>query len=116
MFLWVMMILGGVWLIQQVDTGGIKPLFEPTPTPTRSVESFLLEGDANFTAGDLNAAIAAYQEAVRQNPNDADTFANLARIQTYSSAFLQAGAQDLFRRLDLDRHGDGAVAAADLGA
>ncbi len=88
MFVWVMMILGGVWFIQQVTRGEIRPLFEATPTPTRAVESFLLEGDANFTAGNLDSAIAAYQEAVRVNPNDAATWSKLARIQTYSSAFL----------------------------
>ncbi len=88
MFVWVMMTLGGVWIIQQVSAGNITPLFEPTPTPTRAVESFLLEGNANFTAGNLTGSIIAYQEAVRLNPNDADTLAKLARIQTYSSAFL----------------------------
>lgn len=88
MFIWVMMMLGAVWTLQQVSRGDIKPLFQPTPTPTRSVDSYLLEGDANFTAGNLDAAIAAYQEAVRQNPNDAETWAKMARIQTYSSAFL----------------------------
>ena len=93
MFVWVMMILGGVWFIQQVTTGEIKPLFQATPTPTRAVESFLLEGDANFKAGNLNNAIAAYREAVRVNPNDADTWAKLARIETYSSAFLITNAE-----------------------
>src|SRR4030095_10108097 len=88
MFIWVMMILGGIWLIQQVNRGEIKPLFEPTPTPTRSVNSFLLEGDANFTAGDVGGAITAYQEALEINPNDAQTWAKLARIQAYSSEFL----------------------------
>ena len=93
MFVWVMMILGGVWFIQQVTTGEIKPLFQATPTPTRAVESFLMEGDANFTAGNLNSAIAAYREAVRVNPNDSDTWAKLARIETYSSAFLITNAE-----------------------
>ena len=88
MFLWVVMILGGVWMLQQLNKGEIKPLFEPTPTPTRAPESFLLEGKADFTAGKLNAAILAYQEALKVNPNDAETWAELARIQTYSSAFL----------------------------
>lgn len=27
MFLWVVMILGGVWILQQLDKGEIKPLF-----------------------------------------------------------------------------------------
>lgn len=88
MFLWVVMILGGVWMLQQLDKGEIKPLFEPTPTPTRAPASYLMEGDTNFTAGNLNAAILAYQEALELNPNDAETWAKLARIQTYSSAFL----------------------------
>jgi len=99
MFLWVMMILGGIWMIQKLTTGEIKPLFEPTPTPTRAVESFLLEGEANFTAGNLNNAITAYQEAVRVNPNDAVTWAKLARIQTYSSAFLITNAEKKERLL-----------------
>ncbi len=88
MFLWVIMILGGVWILQQVDKGEIKPLFEPTPLPTRAAMSYLEEGDAQFTAGNLTAAILAYQEALRVDPDDAQTWAKLARIQTYSSAFL----------------------------
>jgi tetratricopeptide (TPR) repeat protein len=88
MFLWVVMILGGVWMLQQLDRGDIKPLFDPTTTPTRAPESYLLEGKAEFTAGNLNAAILAFQEALKVNPNDAKTWAELARIQTYSSAFL----------------------------
>ena len=88
MFLWVVMILGGIWILQQLDRGEIKPLFQATPIPTRAAASYLGEGDANFTAGNLTASILAYQEALRLNPNDAQTWAKLARIQTYSSAFL----------------------------
>ena len=88
MFLWVVMILGGVWILQQVDRGEIKPLFESTAIPTRAAASYLEEGDADFKAGNVTAAILAYQEALRMNPNDAQTWAKLARIQTYSSAFL----------------------------
>jgi tetratricopeptide (TPR) repeat protein len=100
MFLWVMMILGGVWLIQQVNRGDIKPLFEPTPTPTRSVDSFILEGNANFTAGNLGGAITAYQEALRQNPNNVEIRWRLARIQTYSSAFLITNNERKVRLLE----------------
>jgi len=88
MFFWVVMILGGVWMLQQMDKGEIRPLFQATATPTRAPESYLQEGNANFTAGNLNAAILAYQEALELNPNDAQTWAKLARIQTYSSTFL----------------------------
>ena len=88
LFFLIVMILGGVWLIRQVDQGDVKPLFLPTATPTRFAESYALEGDAQFTAGDMDAAIVAYQEAVRVDPNNAEVWAKLARIQTYSSALL----------------------------
>ena len=88
MFIWVVMILGGVWLLQQMDQGEIQPLFQATAVPTRAVASYLEEGDAQFTAGNLTAAILAYQEALRLNPNDPQTWAKLARIQTYSSSYL----------------------------
>jgi tetratricopeptide (TPR) repeat protein len=88
MFLWVVMILGGIWMLQQMNKGAIQPLFLPTPLPTRSVVSYILEGDANFSTGQVAAAITAYREAVAINPNDAETWWKLARIQTYSSSFL----------------------------
>jgi len=106
MFVWVMMILGGVWFIQQVTRGDIKPLFQVTPTPTRSVGSLLLEGDAEFSAGNLNAAITSYQQVVDVDPNNAKTWADLARIETYSSAFLITDAdkkQRLLQALDSAR-------------
>ncbi len=88
MFFWVVLILGGVWLIRAVSAGDIKPLFQPTPTPTRFATSYALEGDAQFTAGKLDDAITAYRQAAKVDPNKADILAQLARIQTYSSAML----------------------------
>jgi tetratricopeptide (TPR) repeat protein len=88
MFFWVVLILGGIWLIRQVETGNVKPLFQATPTATRTANSYAMEGDAQFTAGQLNAAITAYGEAVRVDPNNADVWAKLARIQAYSTRLL----------------------------
>lgn len=99
MFLWVVMILALVWMLQQMNKGEIQPLFLPTPTPTRSSGSHALEGDANFTSGKLDAAIQAYQEAVRVDPNNAEIWSKLARIQTYSSAFLITNEQKKERLL-----------------
>ena len=97
LFTLIVTILGGIWLIRQLDQGEIKPLFLPTPTPTRSIESFALEGDALFTAGNLDGAITAYREAVRVEPSNAEIWAKLARIQTYSSALLTTDQQRLTR-------------------
>lgn len=93
MFLWVALILVFIWMLQQMDKGEIQPLFQATPTPTRAADSYALQGDANFTAGNLDAAILAYQEAVRVDPSNAEIWSKLARIQTYSSAFLITSEQ-----------------------
>ena len=88
MFLWVILILLFVWMLQKINKGEITPLFQDTPVPTRSSTSYALEGDANFSAGKLDAAILAYQDALRVDPNNAEIWWKLARIQTYSSEFL----------------------------
>jgi len=112
MFFWMVLLLGGVWLLQQMDKGAIKSPFEATATPTRSPESYIMEGDANFTAGNLNAAIIAYREAVRVDPNNAEIWAKLARIQTYSSAFLITNNERKARLLEALESADKAVELA----
>jgi tetratricopeptide (TPR) repeat protein len=110
MFFLVVLILAGVWLIRSVYQGDVKPLFLPTPTPTRFATSYTLEGDALFTAGKLQdstdangniipGAITAYQEAVRVDPNNAEVWAQLARVQTYSTALL-VRREEILTRLD----------------
>jgi len=92
-FILLLMVLGGIWLIRQLESGQIRSPFTPTPTPTRAVQSFALEADAQFAAGQLDAAIQAYQEATRIDPNNAEVWAKLARIQAYSSALLTTDEQ-----------------------
>lgn len=69
-----------------VKDGEIKALGAPLPTSTRAALSFESEGEAYFRAGELGAAIAAYQKAIEANPDDPNPWAEIARIQTYSSA------------------------------
>jgi tetratricopeptide (TPR) repeat protein len=88
MFLWITLILTGIWFVRSLSNGDIKTPFEPTPTPTRFAESYALEGDAQFTAGKLEDAIKAYREAIKVDPNNAELLAQLARIQIYSSVML----------------------------
>ncbi|MBL8090354.1 MAG: tetratricopeptide repeat protein [Anaerolineales bacterium] len=99
LFFLLVLILAGVWLIRSVYQGDVKPLFLPTPTPTRFATSYTLEGDAHFTAGQLNAAITAYNEAVRVDPNNAEVWAQLSRVQTYSTALL-VRREEILTRLD----------------
>ena len=51
----------------------------------------------SFDAGNLNAAIAAYQQATQVDPSDALVWAELARIQTYSSSLLSNDSDRLSR-------------------
>jgi len=112
MFFWVTLILGGIWLIRSVQSGDIKPLFSPTPTPTRFAVSYALEGDAQFTAGKLEAAIKAYDEAAKIDPNNSKLLADLARIQTYSSAMLVSDAETKNRLVEALASAEKAVALA----
>ncbi|MDP1715003.1 MAG: tetratricopeptide repeat protein [Anaerolineales bacterium] len=117
MFFWVILILGGIWLIRSVQQGDVKPLFLPTPTPTRFAQSYAFEGDALFTAGKLEdsfaadgtrlpGAITVYKEAARVDPTNAQVWAKLSRIQTYSTA-------QLIKRPDILVHLDEAIASAE---
>ena len=92
MFFWALLLLGGVWLLIQMRTGKIESPFRPTPTPTRTSQSFALEGDAEFTAGQIDLAIKAYKQGTQVDPSNAELLAKLARIQTYSSQFLLTDA------------------------
>ncbi|HEX8992870.1 MAG TPA: tetratricopeptide repeat protein [Anaerolineales bacterium] len=97
MFFWLILALGGVWLILQIRAGQLKSPFDAPPTPTRTTASYTLEGDAQFTAGNIDASIAAYQQAVQVDPNNASAWAQLARIQTYSSSLLTTDQERIAR-------------------
>lgn len=91
----LILIIAGLWYANEVyqPDGRFTPMFLPTPTPTRTVNSYLQEAEAFFEAGkiyDPNAkdAIDAYQEALELQPDNADARAELARILTYSSSLL----------------------------
>lgn len=104
------LILAGVALLRGVEQGQVKPLFQPTPTPTRIAVSYMLEAQAYFQAGKLYDpdpplptppnpdAIDTYQLALEFDPDNALAWAELARIQTYSINMLSS---DLERRTRL---------------
>jgi tetratricopeptide (TPR) repeat protein len=93
------LILGGAWLLLSLNRGEVKSPFNPTPTPTRSPESYILAAQAYFAAGKLDDpssnqdAIGAYQQALAIDPGNAGIWAELARIQAYSSSTLSTDQQ-----------------------
>ena len=39
------LIMGGIWILMGIDRGDVQPLFQPTPTPTRTANTFMLLRD-----------------------------------------------------------------------
>jgi len=112
LFALALFILAGVWIVIRLTTGEIRNPFDPTPTSTRTINSWVLEGEASFNAGDLPAAITAYQEATRVDPNNAEALAELARIQAYSSRLLSNDTDRLTRLTEALQSADQAKALA----
>lgn len=107
--LWISLIFAGVWLIMSIQRGQVETLFEPTPTPTRMASSYILEAQAYFQTGKLDDpdpplptparpdAIDTYQRALEIDPNNAQAWAEKARIETYSTTMLSNDPDRLAR-------------------
>ena len=93
------LIVGVVLLLRSLQQGEVQPLFLPTPTATRTGNSFGEEAEVHFAAGDLPAAIRAYEAGIQVDPADAELWAMLARAQTYNSFLLTTQEE---RRQSLD--------------
>ncbi|MGI6250662.1 MAG: tetratricopeptide repeat protein [Anaerolineaceae bacterium] len=81
----LLVIAGLVAVVRSYARGEIYPPLIPTPTPTRTVNSYKVEAETLFTAGNLDKAIEAYRKAILLEPQNTDLMTNLARIQVYSA-------------------------------
>jgi tetratricopeptide (TPR) repeat protein len=81
---YVVAILAGLYIWWQVNIGEITPPMVATPTSTRSPTSYSEEAEKQFSAGQLNDAITAYERATQLDPTRADYWIRLARIQVYA--------------------------------
>ncbi len=105
MMLWLGLIAAGIWTLTQIGTAPedrIKPLFLPTPTATRTAESYLLAAEAYFDAGKIDDpaatdAIDAYRMALELDPDNARAHAELARLLVYSTSLLSSTADKVSR-------------------
>lgn len=93
----LLVVVALVAVVRAFAQGEIWPPFIPTPTPTRTVNSFVIEGDTHFEAGDLERAIGSYQQALVLEPNNAHIRANLATIMVYSSYTMTTDQERLDR-------------------
>src|SRR4030042_4055612 len=101
--LWIFLILGAIWLLLALNRGQVQSPFNLTPTPTRSPQSYIMAAPALFAAGKLDDpasdqdAIGAYQKALEIDPSNALVWAELARIQHYSSTTTSTDQERLAR-------------------
>jgi tetratricopeptide (TPR) repeat protein len=85
----ILVLLFGYYFNQVYITQIDNP-FEPTPTPTRSPESFVTEAETLFTEGKLLPAIDAYQQAINSSPQDSSLYVAIARIQVFAGLYEDA--------------------------
>ncbi|MBN1302832.1 MAG: tetratricopeptide repeat protein [Anaerolineales bacterium] len=79
-----LLLIAMVVYVNLVVLPGIEPIGVPTPTATRSPESFVTEAETLFEQGKLFQSIEAYQDAIKSNPSDPTTHIALARVQVYA--------------------------------
>lgn len=82
--------IGVLLYINQVIVPATPPLFIPTPTPTKSPESFVNQGDDFFHQGKLTLAIGAYKDAINSDPTNPSNYVTLARMQVFAGQFDEA--------------------------
>jgi len=85
----ILVVLFGYYFDQVYITQIDNP-FEPTPTPTRSPESFVTEAQALFEEGKLLPAIDAYQQAINSSPQDSSLYVSIARVQVFAGLYEEA--------------------------
>ncbi len=83
-------LVAGMIYVNQVVIPTTPPLFVPTPTPTRSPESFVNEADTLYSEGKLSQAIAAYEDAILSDPENPSNYVELSRIQILAGEYEDA--------------------------
>lgn len=80
----VVLIIGGLYVVrEQIEGASWTRPFDPTPTPTRSADSFFEEGELLYDEGLLDEAIVAYESAFAVDPEDNVALYRLVRLMTF---------------------------------
>lgn len=86
----LLLLIAAVVYVERIVVPQTAPLFVVTPVPTRSPASIILEADSLFQAGKLQQAAAAYRQAIQADPEQADYYTQLARVQVYAGDYANA--------------------------
>jgi tetratricopeptide (TPR) repeat protein len=82
----LVLIVALIAVLRSYAKGDIQPFFLPTATPTRTTNSYLVEANTHFLAGNLDKSIVGYKKA-----------SELAQVQVYSSNSLTTDAERVTR-------------------
>jgi tetratricopeptide (TPR) repeat protein len=102
-------------ILKLMSLGYIRSPFAPAPTATYRSELYAEYGRTSFAAGNLEQAISAYQHAVAVDPRNYQLWAELARIQTYSSELMLSNEKKKARLEDALHSIDQALGARSDG-
>jgi len=80
-------LIGILLYLNQVVVPATPPLFFPTPTPTRSPESFINEAEQFYNEGKLSLAIDAYKKGITADPENPALYVSLARSQVFAGEY-----------------------------
>jgi tetratricopeptide (TPR) repeat protein len=85
--IFLFVLVGAAVYVNQVIVPVTPPLFVPTPTATRSPESYVADAESLMSQGKISQAIQAYQQAIQADPKNSSNFIILARLQIYSGDY-----------------------------
>ncbi|MFL7791715.1 MAG: tetratricopeptide repeat protein [Anaerolineae bacterium] len=83
---WVLIILllvliaAGLYVLEMISRGQIERPFEPTPIPTRSAFFYADEAEDWYQQGNLDEAIASYEQVLALDPADVNSLVKMARL------------------------------------
>ena len=84
-----LLVIGGSYVTRFIIPN--QPQFGvPTPTVTRSPESFVTEAEDYFKQGKLTPAIESYKQAIASFPENPAVYVALARVQVFAGQYKDA--------------------------
>ncbi len=84
-----LLVLGGAY-VNRFILPNQPQLGVPTPTVTRSPESFVTEAEEYFKEGKLVPAIESYQQSIASFPENPAVYVALARTQVFAGQYKEA--------------------------
>jgi tetratricopeptide (TPR) repeat protein len=86
-------LVGGFVYLNEIVVPKTEPWFIPTPTATRSPDSFINEAESFLAEGKIQPAIESYQNAILADPKNVSNYIKVARLLTYTGNYEEAATQ-----------------------